>query len=481
MYVTFTGDTLPTVDAMYWRALVLWNYDKGTWTQGAEANDAEEPPIREPHSSQIIQIITIYPHFQKWLFALDCPISSAQNEAESSNPRWSIMLKGDVLQLSSGQVDHRERYTVVSAPLLATQVLRPSERMAGTQLPGSNPEDDPRDRIDPKVRALADQLYKANPNDEAYIRALLHYFRHGGFTYSATPGAENPNKDWLPDFLFTTKTGFCEHYAAAFAVLLRLENIPARLVVGYVGAEYNPYNNIYTVHQSNAHAWDEVWIAAKSRWVREDPTAILPPSGMGPDPSNAAGAAQASGDEDLSIQVAHHRVTFSETYLPGWARRAITEMRLRREQLEADWDDWVFAYDPETQSRLAQILGFGRNPWLMLGGACALATGLCVIFFHNWMKQKTALSPVEKLYAAFCRNMAQCGAPRAVWEGPLAYTERLAEAFPEKKEAIDEVGRIVARSRYGPAPSDSSAPRELQALLTLIAASQAASSSREPH
>jgi hypothetical protein len=231
------------------------------------------------------------------------------------------------------------------------------------------------------------------------------------------------------------------------------------------------------VRQSNAHAWDEVWVASKSNWVREDPTAILPPGGVGPDPST--GAAQNGGDDDLSIQVAHHRVTFSETYLPGWVHRALTEMQLRRDQVEADWDDWVFSYDPETQSRLAQILGFGEKPWLMLSLACVLATGLCVIFFRNWMKEKAVVSPVENLYAAFCRNMAQYGAPRAVWEGPLAYTERLGEAFPEKKEAIDEVGRIVARARYGPAPPDSSAPKELQALLTLIAASQAASSSRD--
>jgi hypothetical protein len=154
-------------------------------------------------------------------------------------------------------------------------------------------------------------------------------------------------------------------------------------------------------------------------------------------------------------------------------------MRLRREQVEADWDDWVFSYDPDTQNRLAQILGLGQNPRLMLGLACAVAAGLCVVFFRNWMKHKPAITPVEKLYAAFCRNMAQCGAPRAAWEGPLAYTERLAEAFPDKKEAIDGVGWIVARARYGPTPSDSTAPQKLQALLTLIAASQAASSSRE--
>jgi transglutaminase-like putative cysteine protease len=483
MYVKFIGEgePVPSVDTMYWRVLVFWDYHDGTWTQGSEAEAAEEAPHRERYTSQITQEITIYPHFQKWLFALDCPISTAINVEAPSNSGWSTMFSGNVVRLSNmrSEIDHRERYTVISALQLADEDLKPSdpEWKAGIQLPGSNPRDDARDRIDPEVQALADRLYQANPNDEAYIQTLLHYFRHEGFHYSATPGATSKDKDWLHDFLFTTKTGFCEHYASAFAVLMRLEKIPARVVAGYLGGEYNPYKNIYTVQQSNAHAWDEVWVGTKKHWVREDPTAILPPGGTGADTSN--GGAPSDGDDDLSIQVAHHRVTLSETYLPGWARKAVTEMRLRREQVEADWDDWVFSYDPDTQNRLAQFLGFGRNAWFMLGLACAAATGLCVIFFRNWMKQKPVISPVEKLYRAFCRNMAQCGVPRAAWEGPLAYTERLAEAFPEKKEAIDGVGRIVSRARYGPFPPDSTAPEKLQTLLTLIAASQAASSSRE--
>lgn len=474
MYVKFTGDTMPAADAMYWRALVLWDYHEGIWTQGAAADPVGKMPSPEPHHATITQEITIYPHFQKWLFALDTPISLALNETETSNPHWSVMLNGDTLQLNrdSGQVDHTERYTVISAPELAGQILEPGERAAGIRLPS----DKSHDRIDPEVKALADRLYQENPKAEAYIGTLLHYFRHG-FTYSTTPGATKPGEDWLHNFLFKTRTGFCEHFASAFAVLLRLEKIPARLVVGYAGAEYNPYKNIYTVRQSDAHAWDEVWIEAKSRWVRIDPTAVLPPGEVGPEA--ASGAGQNGQDEDLSSQVAHHRVTFSETYLPGWMGQLFKEMRLRREQVEADWDDWVFSYDPDTQNRLAQYLGFGQNYRVMLGLACALAIGLCAIFFRWWTKQKTIVPPVEKIYAAFCRNMAQSGVPRAEWEGPLAYTERLAEAFPDKKEAFDRLGSIVAHSRYGPAPPDASAPQKLQELLTLIAASQAASSSRE--
>jgi len=86
---------------------------------------------------------------------------------------------------------------------------------------------------------------------------------------------------------------------------------------------------------------------------------------------------------------------------------------------------------------------------------------------------------VETLYALFCRNMARRGIPRAAWEGPLAYTERVAEAFPDDKPSIQRVGSIVSRARYGPAPVDPSTPDALQSLLNKITVSNAAATSRE--
>jgi hypothetical protein len=70
--------------------------------------------------------------------------------------------------------------------------------------------------------------------------------------------------------------------------------------------------------------------------------------------------------------------------------------------------------------------------------------------------------------------MARRGIPRAAWEGPLAYTERVAEAFPDDKPVIQRVGALVARARYGPTPLDPATPDHLKSLLTLISASQAA-------
>ena len=160
-------------------------------------------------------------------------------------------------------------------------------------------------------------------------------------------------------------------------------------------------------------------------------------------------------------------------------RDDLKEMQLRREQVETDWDNLVFLYDPEAQGQLTHALGFGEKAGFELLLVCLVTGGICLIVFQRWMARKPPVSPVENLYATFCRNMARRGIPRAAWEGPLAYTERVAEAFPDDKLAIHRVGSIVAHARYGPAPADPAAPHDLKSLLTLLTVSQAASSSRD--
>ncbi|MFX8813075.1 transglutaminase-like domain-containing protein, partial [Acinetobacter baumannii] len=77
-------------------------------------------------------------------------------------------------------------------------------------------------------------------------------------------------------FLFSKKAGLCEHYAGAFVVLMRALDIPARVVTGYQGGEYNTYDNYMIVRQSDAHAWAEVWLTGQG-WVRIDPTSAVAP------------------------------------------------------------------------------------------------------------------------------------------------------------------------------------------------------------
>jgi len=475
MYVRFLGGPVPLTATMYWRALVLWNYSGGTWTPGDISYSGSNIGLQTPPvSEETLQEISIWPHNQRWLFALDVPNAAPVNTAESSS--WAVVRSGDVVQLQSGKLDHRARYTVTSAPP-AEEILRPGMAIAAQQLP-------PPGEIDPRVQQLANVLWDLSGHEEqAYVNNVLHYFRHQGFTYSASPGVQGTRGDWLPVFLFETKTGFCEHFASAFAILMRIEKIPARLVVGYLGGDYNPYGDEYFVSQSNAHAWDEVWVNSPGdqpalnptgKWMRVDPTALLNTAENGALANNP----QDAGDT-LSKQVARSQAGFAGSHLPEWLKNSLREFQLRREQIETNWDNLVFSYDPEVQSRLAQALGFGDRAKTELLLICLAAGGVCLLVFKKWVTRKIPLSPLENLYATFCQKMAQRGIPRANWEGPLAYTDRVAEAFPDDKPAIQRFGAIVAEARYGPAPVDPAMPEHLKSLLTLLTAAQAASPARE--
>jgi hypothetical protein len=445
MTVKFTGGNLPTTDTMYWRALVLWNYQKGAWTPGdfsfAPRDQALALPKAAVHSSTVEQEITIWPHFNNWLFALDYPVTTA--ETEDGSQGWSEAAYGGVLQLTQGRIiKSKERYTVTSALNLAPQELSAPMRIAALRLPNEKG-----DQIDPRVRALATELQKGCATEDDYILAVLHYFRKQGFVYTDSPGPGGRD---------------------ALAVLMRLGNVPARMVVGYYGAQFNPYTSLYIVKQADAHSWDEVWIQSEKKWRRIDPTSVI--SGSNNMTTASAGRNNDAEDESLSMEVAHHRVTLvSSAYLPNWLRRGMLEVELRRQEVEADWNDWVFSYDPQAQSRLAQFLGLRGEARYVLAGSCILALAVSALVMGFAMRRRESVPPVENFYCKFCRSMAQRGLPRETWEGPLAYTGRVAEVYPDQRRAIEEAGQIVASSRYAPSPTSPSR-EELKSLLLLITA-----------
>jgi len=183
--------------------------------------------------------------------------------------------------------------------------------------------------------------------------------------------------------------------------------------------------------------------------------------------------------ESSDMQVIARDPGLLERYLPQWAKDGLKQFHLRRDEVESNWDNVVLSYDSESQNRLGQALGMGEKAQLGLLGICLLAVIACLVAFQKWMARQPAMPPVEKLYAAFCRIMARRGIPRATWEGPLAYTERVAEVFPDDKPAIQRVGSIVAYARYGPVGPDATAVENLKSLLVVLSASQAASNSRE--
>ncbi|MBK8068011.1 MAG: transglutaminase domain-containing protein [Rhodanobacteraceae bacterium] len=150
------------------------------------------------------------------------------------------------------------------------------QRQLGLQLP---------DRLNPRTRELgAGWRSELGDNPTALANRALAHIRSEGFAYTLSPpplvGAHR-----MDEFLFETREGFCEHYAAAFVVLMRSAGVPARVVTGYLAGPYNLIGNYWVVRNSDAHAWAEILIGGNA-WVRIDPT-----SAIAPDRVNRSGTA----------------------------------------------------------------------------------------------------------------------------------------------------------------------------------------------
>jgi len=251
----FPDDDFPPARALYWRGLVLTQGD------GMEWRSRETSPSTS-HSSQgvrggntVRQWITIEPHGAHWMFALDRPVTACPG---------AILTPGNYLW-SWQPIMKPRRYEVKSSLEMARQDLQPRERERVLEVPES---------ISLRVRALAQSWRAADPDPRAIVRRALDFFQTQRFRYSLSPGEYKRND--LEEFLFRRRIGFCEHYAATFATLMRLAGVPARVVVGYLGGEFNEMGHFYLVRQSDTHAWCEVWLPVTG-WTRVDPTNVVAP------------------------------------------------------------------------------------------------------------------------------------------------------------------------------------------------------------
>ena len=124
-----------------------------------------------------------------------------------------------------------------------------------------------------KLMNWSDELRSVSKSDSDYLNNIMKYFGNGEYYYTLTPNVDETND--YEKFFFETKSGYCEYYAGMFAILARLQNIPSRIVTGYLAGEYNDLGNFYTFRQSDAHSWVEVYTNDKG-WIRFDPTLMIP-------------------------------------------------------------------------------------------------------------------------------------------------------------------------------------------------------------
>ncbi|PYK74684.1 MAG: hypothetical protein DME39_06405 [Verrucomicrobia bacterium] len=419
----FPGSNTRPTGPMYWRGAVMWHCDGMEWRAPYAPASISRAPNQSPSGNTIRQRITLAPHGARWMFALDRPFEI---------PRGAILARGDYIW-SVQPIRKTRRYEVVSSPEVTRNDLTPYERKEALELPAS---------ISPAVRELAQSWVAQNSNSRAIINSALQFFRTQGFRYSLSPGEYK--KDDLEQFLFHRRVGFCEHYAASFATLMRLAGIPARLVVGYLGGEYNDLGDFFLVRQADTHAWCEVWLP-ESGWTRVDPTNVVAPGRAGLDLNSFLEGRIASG------QMEPRRSAF----LARLARSAIfTNIRLAWETLNYQWDTRLLGFDADVQDVFLSSIGIAnRGPYFLIVEVLAIAVVMLVIYF-GWMQLRTRsrVNPVKVLYERFCRKIARLGAQRHPWEGPSDFSMRAAQLFPHESERIRQLSNTYISLRYAPEP-----------------------------
>ncbi len=413
--VTFKGAPPPR-DRMYWRGPVLWEYDGQAWTPGKGGGN--KPPQLDELSMPVDYTVTLEPHNKTWLFALEMP-------TRVSSPSF---ITYDFQLRQRRPVNTRLRYDAHSElGYRANATEEPLQLRRALLLPAG---------LNPRARQLAAE-WRASARDEGTIivQDALRYIRDQKFVYTLEP-PPLPGFNAIDAFLFDTRQGFCEHFASAFVFLMRAAGVPARVVTGYQGAEFNELGNYYIVRQSDAHAWAEVWLTGQG-WARVDPTAAVAPARV-----ESGLAASVPSEAALPILARNP---------PPWVRR----LRFNIDALAFQWDQWVLGYDTERQFALLTRLGMEDITWrklaLQLASAMAVLIGLFALLMLRRLRGRGA-DPALALYFKFCRKLGKRGITRAAHEGPEDFAARAARLQPQLAAPIRDITARYVALRYEQQP-----------------------------
>ena len=181
---------------------------------------------------------------------------------------------------------------------------------------------------------LAKRLRREAETPYEYVLAVNRYLQDG-FTYDEDPADVLPGRATLDAFLFDTRSGYCQHFSGAMALLLRMGGIPARVVTGFSPGGYSKSKRAWIVRDTDAHSWVEAWFDDWG-WVTFDPTPADTPARSqiaalerAPEAGSDRGDA-ASGEGGSAARIGGVRPDLLGTQSgPGGARPAATRAARR--------------------------------------------------------------------------------------------------------------------------------------------------------
>jgi transglutaminase-like putative cysteine protease len=426
MRVRFEGP-VPRQNELYFRGPVLSTLQGRNWLplRSGFPERMQLAPELQVRGEPIRYQVTLEPHSRPWIFVLDA--AADQPEVQGMVLRMSRQLQW----FSDRPVTDLLRYTAQShvdfshGPMRRTAALQDYLELP----PGLNP----------RTLQWASELRRGmqRPQDAPrLVDTVLEHLRSGGYTYTLEPGVYGIHT--ADEFWFDRRTGFCEHIASSFVILMRALDIPARIVTGYQGGEANAVDGYWTLRQSDAHAWAEVWLAGRG-WVRVDPTSAVSPGRIGSlqrltAPRNAI----ASAIESVNPAV--------------WLN-----LRATWEALNNRWNQWVLNYGQATQLDLLKDIGFTSPSWEDLGYvllALIVLSSLVGVLWTLW--ERSRHDPWLRLLERATRRLAGAGWPVPPGSPPRSMAALVRQRWGADDARAQALGSWLLRLealRYAPAGS----------------------------
>lgn len=418
-------NTIPAPRDQYWRGLVLQHFNGRTWT-GDELTIASQPKDQIVFAgAPVAYTVTLEPTRQQWVFALDMPYawSLARTNIGPQQQLWRMQ-----------PIDQRVAYDVISyTEYQVDREMSRSVRDRYLAIPA---------RSNPRTVRLAQQMRASAGSDADFVEAVLMKFHEEEYFYTLRPPPLGSHS--VDRFLFDTKRGFCEHYASAFAVMMRAAGIPSRIVLGYQGGEMNPMGDYLIVRQADAHAWTEIWLEGVG-WTRVDPTAAVAPERIDAGISGAMLDGTAAAWGLLPPSALLHRLSLT------W------------DAMNAKWNDWVLGYGPENQDKFMQWLGMDDPDWrkMMLTLVSLVVALVAVISLLLFLRNRPP--PRDRAAVLYQRFIRKTGVTISIGETPAAYATRVRSRF--SADSIDTITSAYLDARYGPVD-----PAALQRLKIAVSA-----------
>lgn len=364
---------LPPRSELYWRALVLDEYDGQRWTSSFVN---QQPLMRQPMDSSPVPVGWNYQYLAAdpsvfWIMGLEKSIPVERRYYNRQD--WSI-------------VPRRLTQRVEPIPLqwIGTQY---DPQAVGQYLARINTQ--VQRRLDPQAQQLAQRLYMQSAEDpRRYVQNVLNWYQQNNFVYTLKPGQLGQNR--IDEFLFNSRQGFCEHYASSFVMLMRYVGIPARVVTGYQGGELAPDRKSWEVRQLDAHAWTEVWLDQK--WQRFDPTAMIAPQRID------------GGMQNLLSQ--DERVWSNNSTWTSQNNQWMTKMRVWSDYASYQWQSKVVGYNAESQQNWLSKLGLSSvySSIVVLLGSIALL--ILAYILRIYLKARQAQSPFDRAIQQLNQSLA---------------------------------------------------------------------------